>query len=214
MKEIELIKDFYKPIKPTIKIGQKDVIYREIQSDHVLTNFAYCFWQLKTTRPLKDPFIYRVVSDGCIDIFLDHHNPVESFVMGSCRKYTEFPIGKEFDYIGIRFFPSMFPLLFGINAKKLSHQSQELKFVLPRIAEFIANVIYPEQQFAVTAEMLSQMVISETDQHDFYNFDPKLHSNFVLTKQYRMKSIIVLVFLLMTGLAHSQENQQNINTMK
>ncbi len=77
----------------------------------------YCFWQLKTLEPLKNDFVYKVVSDGCIDIFFEHNHPAQNFVMGFCKTYTEFPIGKSFDYVGIRFFPSAFPILFDFNAK-------------------------------------------------------------------------------------------------
>lgn len=131
-----------------------------------IENFVYCFWQLKTVEPLEEPFVYRVVSDGCIDIFFDHSQPAENFVMGFCRKYTEFPIGNEFDYIGIRFMPSAFPLLFGINAQRLSNQSQHLKLVLPDFSQWIIDHITPKLSFkGIVALLNSKLRIQVQNQH-------------------------------------------------
>lgn len=142
----------------------------------------YCFWQLKAPKELRNPFIYRVVSDGCIDIFFEHHQANESFVMGFCRKYAEFPIGKKFDYIGIRFLPSAFPLLFGINAKKLSNQSQELKQVLPIFSQWIGTEISPLQSFEEIVIILNRK-ISALIQNQRFDFDARFFSSFHLIFQ-------------------------------
>jgi len=155
VKEFKNIKDFYKPIQPTIKAGNSEIVYKEILPDKNVNNFVYCFWQLKTTTTLKKPFIYRVVSDGCIDIFFNHNQPSQNFIMGFCRKYTEFPISKKFDYIGVRFLPSAFPLLFEVNAKKLSNQSHNLKDILSSFSSWIEFEINAQQSFEKIAELLN-----------------------------------------------------------
>lgn len=156
MREFEIIKNYYKPIQPTVKAENEKIIYQEITPNTPLESFVYCFWQLKTIKPLKQPFIYRVVSDGCIDIFFQHDQPSKNFVMGFCRKYTVFPIGKTFDYIGIRFLPSAFPLLFGVSAKTLSNQSQDLKNILPQFSEWIATEIKPFDSFETIISYLNR----------------------------------------------------------
>jgi L-rhamnose isomerase len=88
-----------------------------------------------------------VVSDGCIDIFFDHKQPTENFIMGFCRKFVQFPIGKEFDYIGIRFLPSAFSHLFGVDAKTLSNQSQELKKFYPNFPSGLIQKSNPQDSF-------------------------------------------------------------------
>jgi len=154
VKQFKNIKTFYKPIQPSVKAKNKDIVYQEIKATKAIENFVYCFWQLKTIKNLNSPFIYRVVSDGCIDIFFDHNQPQENFIMGFCRKYTQFPIGQEFNYIGIRFLPTAFPLLFGINAKTLSNQSQDLKFVFPLFSQWINRHINMQQSFTSIIELL------------------------------------------------------------
>lgn len=158
MNPFQSIKHFYRPLQPTVKTGDKDVIYTEIVPKKTFQNFIYCFWQLKTKQQLDAPFIYRVVSDGCIDIFFNHNNLEESFVMGFCRKYTEFPIGKDFNYVGIRFLPSVFPLLFQIDAKTLSNKDQLLKSILPEIAIQIKTIVKPSEPFLNVIEKLNKIV--------------------------------------------------------
>jgi AraC-like DNA-binding protein len=137
------IRQFYTPIQPTVKQCADDVTYAEFLPDSSIQNYIYCYWQLKTTRPLTDQFNYRVVADGCIDIFFELNNLNESYVMGFCKKFTQFPLYNSFNYIGIRFLPSMFPQLFKVNAKALSNRFELLENVIPITSNFIKNSLNP-----------------------------------------------------------------------
>ncbi len=156
MNAFENIKDFYKPIQPTVRPANDKISYREIRpTEDKIKDFVYCIWQLKTPKPLNEPFVYRVVSDGCIDIFFEHNRLAENFVMGFCRKYTEFAIGKSFAYIGIRFLPAAFPLLFNISAKALSNDTLNLKDILPEFSHWIESKIYSQQSFKEVANLIN-----------------------------------------------------------
>ena len=157
--ELKTIRENYKPIQPTVSATDNEISYLESKPSKEIEDFIYCYWQLKTQKPLKSDYNYRVVSDGCIDIFFDHTNPAENFVMGFCRKFVQFPIGKEFDYIGIRFLPSAFTHLFGVNAKTLSDQSQELNQILPNFSEWINSKIKPADSFEKIIEILNEKII-------------------------------------------------------
>ena len=157
--ELKTIKKYYKPIQPTVSANDSEISYQERKPNKEIENFIYCFWQLKTQKPLNKDYNYRVVSDGCIDIFFDNKQPTENFVMGFCRKFVQFPIGKEFDYIGIRFLPSAFTHLFGVDAKILSNQSQELNKVLPNFSEWIYSNIKPTDSFENITKILNEKII-------------------------------------------------------
>lgn len=158
MKEFESIKKLYRPVQPTILPSFKIVSYREVLPDPALRDVIYCYWQLKTLEPLAHQFNYRVVADGCIDIFFNNQNVSESFIMGFCKKYTEFPLENTFDYIGIRFFPSMVPQLFGVNAWELSNKAEDLELVLPKIAENLARHISPNLDLDSIAHRLDRIM--------------------------------------------------------
>lgn len=139
MKAYEAIRQLYNPIQPTVKQSAEHVTYAEFLPDIRLQNFIYCYWQLKTQQELFEQFNYRVVADGCIDIYFELDNPRESYVMGFCKKFTEFPLDNSFNYIGVRFLPTMFPQLFNANASELSNRFEKLDAVIPKTASFIVD---------------------------------------------------------------------------
>ena len=96
------IRKFYKPVQPTVDWSSVKVSYTEFLPDIRLQEMIYCYWQLKTSEVLTEQFNYRVVADGCIDIFFELTNPADSYVMGFCKKFTEFPLENQFNYVGIR----------------------------------------------------------------------------------------------------------------
>ncbi|MEY8863035.1 DUF6597 domain-containing transcriptional factor [Tenacibaculum singaporense] len=169
MTSFQSIKNFYKPIQPSVNSKTNNISYIELKPDIRLENYIYCFWQLKTKKTLQNPFSYRVVSDGCIDIFFNKKNVYESFVMGFCRKYVEFPIGNDFDYIGIRFLPSIFPLLFKVNAKELSNKSQELQLFLPQLSKWIQTTISSSNSLETIVKLLNFKFINLTQSQSIQN---------------------------------------------
>jgi len=86
MHPIQKIRKLYTPIQPTIRATTHGVTYTEYVPDPVIQSYIYCYWELKTTTPLDKPFTYRVVTDGCIDVFFELNNSSENFVMGFCKK--------------------------------------------------------------------------------------------------------------------------------
>ena len=156
MKDLHAIRHYYRPIQPTVKGEVGNMVYHEVLPAKEIQPYVYCYWQLKTNQQLPTPFTYRVVSDGCIDIFFNHHAMQENFVMGFCRRYTEFSIGDTFDYIGIRFLPSVFPMLFQVDGKSLSNQSQDLKDVLPEISQWIEEDLGSDQTFEQICEAFNK----------------------------------------------------------
>lgn len=147
----QLVKDIrrlYRPVQPVVKQHGEHVTYREFLPDPGLQEVVYCYWELKTTKTLDAPFSYCVVADGCIDIFFELKKPEDSFVMGFCKKYTEFLLDASFHYIGIRFFLSMFPQLFKVDASALSNRYESLTAVAPEVAEFIRNTFHKQSHAA------------------------------------------------------------------
>jgi len=153
-----MLRALYLPIQPSISPAQTAVQYRELWPDVHLQDYIYCYWQLKTSQVLAEPFLYRVVADGCIDLFFDLNHPSENFVMGFCKNYTEFPLENQFNYVGVRFLPGQFPLLFRAHAAELSNRFESLQAVAPGAAQFIANRF----EAALDLEAFSMNISSNT----------------------------------------------------
>lgn len=133
------IRQFYQPVQPAVSGTVGNVTYLEVQPDKRLQDYIYCYWQLKTIRKLREPFHYRVVADGCIDIFFELEYPFNSFVMGLSNRFTEFPLGNSFNYAGIRFLPTAFSQLFRMNASELTNRFESLDCIVPQTADFISH---------------------------------------------------------------------------
>jgi YesN/AraC family two-component response regulator len=158
-KSIDLRK-YFNPMQPTIKETNDNITYIEYLPDVNLQTYIYCYWELKTNQVLANEFYYRVVADGCIDIFFELDKPSENYVMGFCNKYVEFTLGKSFHYIGIRFLPTMFSQIFKINASELSNQVELLEVVAPQTSTFIANFISTKETFKQVKNVFDQYFLN------------------------------------------------------
>lgn len=172
--QLEKINALYKPLQPTIKSDGKKVSYVECKPDPALKDIIYCYWQLKTQEPLEDEFTYRVVADGCIDIFFDVTDTSESFVMGFCKEYTEFPLETSFNYVGIRFYPSMFPQVFNVNAREISNAVFPLSQVVPVMSNFLRNKLEDDLPFARIVKSLDEYLGALVESVAF-NFDKRFY---------------------------------------
>ena len=153
------IRQLYQPLQPAISQRTTGVSYRELLPHPALRDLVYCYWELKTTAPLICPFTYRVVADGCTDIFTDLHNPQQSFIMGFCDRYTVFPLDPAFHYAGIRFLPGMFTQWSGIDAAALSQRSEALDAVLPATAAFLSHHLCGHTDLHNTVNRLDQHLL-------------------------------------------------------
>ena len=135
------IRKHFNPQQPSVKGVSNSVIYQEFKVAKELEHLIHCYWQLNTNQILNMPFNYRVVSDGCVDVFFDLNDTSASSAMGFCKKYTQFPLSKDFNYGGVRFYPSVFPYLFDISAKELVDKYLPLHTVAEPLAAFIAEKV-------------------------------------------------------------------------
>jgi hypothetical protein len=149
-------------VQPTVKQAGQSVSYCEVSPDERLSKIIYCYWELKTNERLQEPFTYRVVADGCIDIFFELSNPSENFIMGFCKKYTEFPLENSFQYIGIRFLPTMFPALFQVDAKELSNRFERLELVVSETSKFITDTFVATDNLQTSKLKLDRYFLNRT----------------------------------------------------
>lgn len=141
MKQKYNIRNLYAPVQPSVKMTDDRVSYIELSPDVMLQEYIYCYWNLRTAQPLDDVYKYRVVSDGCIDVFFDLPDCKEIYVMGFCNSYTAFDVGREFNYFGIRFLPGGFSSLFNIDASELANRSEPLVLVQATFYHYIRSLL-------------------------------------------------------------------------
>lgn len=192
----------YTPIQPTVS-NRTDhrVTYQEYLPHMSLRNVIYCYWQLKTTTKLDQNFVHLVVADGCIDVYFELGNPQESYVMGFCDKHSEFILANSFNYIGVRFFPTMFPQLFKISAKEVSNKYEHLSNVLPDTSMFVRNNFDKSQDIHTIVNLLDEYFLSLIKTLQFDN-DYRLYQ--ALKAVYKNVGSLKMEKDLNTGLSQRQ----------
>lgn len=198
--DVSFIRDLYIPIQPTVK-SYGAVNYQEFLPNQKLQPFIYCYWQLKTIEKLAEPFNYRVVADGCIDIFFELDNPAENYVMGFCKKYTEFALESEFNYIGIRFLPTMFPQLFGVDASTISNKALQLADVVPTAASFIHSNFTKDNDIKSIISLLDTFLTAQLSNVHFKD-DSRLYKAISLIMN--NYGVIDIETEIDTGISHRQ----------
>lgn len=197
--DVSFIRQLYIPVQPAVK-SYGTVSYQEFLPHQQLQPYIYCYWQLKTNQKLNQPFTYRIVADGCIDIFFELNQPQENFVMGFCKKYTEFDLAEEFDYVGVRFLPSMFPQLFSVDASSISNKAVELKEVVPQVAAFIQSHLGANLDMNKVISLLNKFFLDLLSTANFQN-DARFYNAIALI----MKTYgVVDMADIDTGLSHRQ----------
>ncbi|WP_160714823.1 AraC family transcriptional regulator [Chitinophaga solisilvae] len=150
------IRQLFKPVQPSVRNDLQGATYTELLPDVRLMKYIYCYWQLTSAEELKEPFYYRVVADGCMDIFYNTDKPDDNYIMGFSTTYTEFPLENRFNYIGIRFLPAAFPLLFRVNAGELTNRFEQLQQVVPALSRGIARIAAGQVSLPALQPLLDQ----------------------------------------------------------
>jgi len=119
----------FKPVQPTVRHNEKEVSYIEYFPQGNTKQYIYCYWELKSNQPRATPFHYRVVADGCIDIFFDLYSLPDAYIMGLSNTFNAFPLSGMFHYLGIRFLPTAFSLLFNMDVSSLTNQVEQLDHI-------------------------------------------------------------------------------------
>lgn len=161
------------PVQPTVSGKEGYVSYTELHPHPALSGFIHCYWELKTKNPLQKPFSYRVVADGCMDVFTDILQPQENFVMGFCPTYTEFPLPRFFHYAGIRFLPGAFPLFFPVDAAALANQSFHLNMDNKTCCAFLEMMAATFQDAEVFKQKADAFFLPKVH-HALLSVDPRV----------------------------------------
>lgn len=166
MKQLEDIRLWYRPIQPVVKQLPDHIVYNEIPPHGLLKNLIHSYWEIRTLQRLEHNYDYRIVSDGCIDIFYNVDAPGENYIMGVANSFEIFPMGNAFHYVGIRFLPGAFPLLFGISSAEFTDRVTPLRLVLPALAGLIETAISETRDLACTGMLFDEFMLKLPPPHE------------------------------------------------
>lgn len=146
------LRSIYTPVQPSA-MHSNDAWYVEMPPHAALDGLVYCYWQLRSRKPLAENYSYRVAADGCTDLYFEASAPQQIEVTGFAASSSVFEIGREFQYFGIRFYPSAFTQLTGIPAAELAGRSVSLQQVHPQLYRELLLAAEMNTTFAVNADL-------------------------------------------------------------
>lgn len=147
----------YRPIQPGVHhSGDPRLRYSEFLPSATLRHDVYCYWTLRSTEKLEEPFAYRIVSDGCLDLFMNCRDFDGLTIAGTADSATVVLLSGEVHFFGIRFLPGRFRHFFDLPLKEIVNQMLPLREVLR-----ISLNQFESQLFAAGSDS-QRIVIAET----------------------------------------------------
>ena len=97
----------YDPIQDGIAKTTESVMHQEAKPPSHLSNLVHSFWELKTESKLAGDFCLHALPDACVNILFNQSNTEIAGVTALRTTYEVLNLGKEFNYVGIQFFPGV-----------------------------------------------------------------------------------------------------------
>jgi AraC-like DNA-binding protein len=97
----------YRPVKDGIEKEVKSVVYLETHPPAHLGELLHCFWEIKTTSPLPQDFLYHVIPDACVNILFNQLDAKITAITALQMHPKTLNLGKRFHYVGIQLLPGV-----------------------------------------------------------------------------------------------------------
>lgn len=113
----------YRPLQMAIRPSDhSEAVYMEYPPARVLQNYVYCYWTIRTKEQDSEPFLYHIMTDGCVDLLLNCSNGNPLILAGTAERSGSVAIKAQTEYFGIRFFPGCIHYFLQVSAKEIANQ--------------------------------------------------------------------------------------------
>jgi AraC-type DNA-binding domain-containing proteins len=96
---------------------KSDILYKE-HKIYSLINYCFCIWEMKSHSFIENIVNNTIIPDACIDLIIDFSNK-EMYFSGFSKNTKNIELTGNIDFLGIRFKPGAFFLLFNTPAEKV-----------------------------------------------------------------------------------------------
>ena len=165
------IRNFYSPLQPTESSrGDTLLFYKEYEPCNELQSLVYCFWELKTSRPITDTYLYNIVTDGCTDLMFDCKSSGLPILIGASYKAYQSAISRDIHYFGIKFFPGCLRFFIDIPLHEIAGKLLKAKNILKKDISDLSLQIFEQttiEERIKKAEsfLLQQLQYNQTNIH-------------------------------------------------
>ena len=114
------LRKHYQPLQPILEPGSP-MTYQEYVPSEGLQPLIHCFWTLKSESDSSSTAHYRIVSDGCIDLFIDCNDFQPILIAGTANTSQEALFPGKTQYFGIRFYPGCLQYFFNMPIREITN---------------------------------------------------------------------------------------------
>lgn len=161
MNKIDFIQSLYTPLQPVENDkGRGKLFYKEQAPADALRPYIYCFWELHTTEQLQQPYMYRVVADGCVDMIINTGSYNGMWLGGVADTSFEVPMSGETSYFGIRFLPGGVTPFWRAEIADIQNRILDVQDVLPKETKVLADMVFESQSFSQRIAVAQSYLVS------------------------------------------------------
>lgn len=125
----------YYPKQIPYLLDQEFQTYLHYEEYHrkALESMCMCIWSITSYQPLKHRIYNYILPDACIDLVIDFTNRMICFA-GYSKETEAFELHKDIDYMGVRFKPGAFYVLFQVPVDKIMDQMVQFSSIEQEIS--------------------------------------------------------------------------------
>lgn len=160
-----ILRGLYRPIQPTANEGTP-LGYREILPTDALRPFIHCYWVLRSPGILETPWIYRIVSDGCIDLLINCTTFEPMILAGTADSASTVSFDRQIEYFGIRFLPGCFSYFFKLPLKEVVNHMLPCQDVWGNRLNDLESRLFEASSFQSKIEVAENFLVQQLVQQN------------------------------------------------
>jgi AraC-like DNA-binding protein len=173
------------PVQPGPALrGGKELDYTEYQPSALLKQYVYRFWTLSLAPDCYEDQMYRIISDGCVDLIFTADEKEQILITGTPQSPNEIPVSKADIFLGVRFLPGTLHYFFNLPVNEIVDVIVPLREVITgdfrNVYEKVSTATEAKDKIKHIEEFLLKRIINSAYEpdlrvlktiHDMYRSD-------------------------------------------
>jgi len=162
-------------------VNQSSIRYTQVRPPDYLKDFVRYFWTLEGCPFDVGPKTFGPLADGCPGLILQQSEQThlygsnnkelpKSFIYGQSIRLTHLHLTRNYNLIGIRFFPNALKSIFGFNSSELTDSCIDLTSLSKgedaNLSEKLENATSTSQKLSLLSQHLFSLIRKNDSQVD------------------------------------------------
>ena len=165
----------YRPIQPGLgrSLSTTSMCYQEIPPHPTLRPYVYCYWTISSTNNLDTPFWYRIVPDGCVDLFINCEVWEGAYMVATMRSPFVVPLTHQVQYFGVRFMPGQISTFFPVPICELVDRLVALQDLFGTQMSQVEEKLFLAGSTAQRVAFIQSLLLKQVEERE-KSIDPRV----------------------------------------